>query len=148
DQQLASPSSPSATSSAESRGATAAADSSAPIAAGASGSAGAAPSAAPSAATTVVALGDAGDLSTAAARTRLLARIDGSLAGNTAGNATTRGVGATALGCAVDAPGDVVATGTGTYGARPAAVVVTRDAEGALHVRVVTADPCTVRTLR
>ena len=102
-------------------------------------------------------LGEVGDLENAAARRRLLAAVDALPKSAAAGasseaNATSVASAGTAttspLGCALDTSDAVITTGTGTYGAKPAVVVVTRGTDGTTHVRVVTADPCKVRTLR
>jgi len=128
----------------------------APSAAATADSAGAASGTSAGAVVVPASLGDVGDLRDAAARAHLLAAVDALPASTDAkAGAPAAATAATAtpatqepLGCRVDDTGDLVATATGTYGAHPAAVIVTRRDDGRLRVRVVTADPCTVRTLR
>ncbi|MET0627179.1 MAG: hypothetical protein ABW033_01825 [Acidimicrobiia bacterium] len=91
-------------------------------------------------------LGDVGDLSTAAARRRLLDDIDAAtLAAPVTADA------ATAFGFAPCPPLNVsslIASGTATFDGRPATVVVNERADGSRRVRLLLRDPCEVRQLR
>lgn len=89
-------------------------------------------------------LGDVGDLSTAAARRRLLAMIDAA----PLATATAAASGPTLDGCEVGGTPSAVVYATGTVDGRNAFVVVNERADGSRRVRLVISDPCEVRQLR
>lgn len=92
---------------------------------------------------TGIALGDFGDLSKAAARTRVLTAIDAANLQSPSG--ITGGIDRSA--CRDPDSNPVLATATGTYAGRPARVLVTEDGEGR-RVLLLISDPCEVRQLR
>ncbi|MET0275813.1 MAG: hypothetical protein ABW211_03080 [Acidimicrobiia bacterium] len=92
---------------------------------------------------TGIALGDFGDLSKAAARTRVLAAIDAANLQSPSG--ITEGIDRSA--CRDPDSDPVLATATGTYAGRPARVLVTEAGEGR-RVLLLISDPCEVRQLR
>jgi hypothetical protein len=89
-------------------------------------------------------LGDVGDLSTSAARRRLLDTIDAWLPQVPIGRVAGLGVDA----CRLAEVPRFIGSGSGTVDGRDAFVVVNERADGSNRVRLVISDPCEVRQLR